>query len=160
MKILGINAAGILGKIDSFDNWLKQGIYHVFSVQETKVQNISQIQSQTISSYQMYEKIRETNPGQGEGLCVGVKKDLPSCLLRDGGQEVECITVQVEVGNQEVVVVNGYGPQMVASQAKKEQFWEYLEREVEEAARDEKMLIIQMDANCWLGSNTIPGDPN
>ena len=91
---------------------------------------------------------------------MGVTKDLSSTLLREGGEEVECLTIQLEVGQQELVMVNGYGPQMVASQAKKEKFWEYLDREVEEAARCDKMLVIQLDANSWLGNNYIPGDPN
>ena len=160
INILGINSAGILSKLDSFDHWLKESNPQIFSIQETKVQNTGQVQSKTLDSYQLYELIRDNNPGQGGGLCIGVSKDLPSCLLREGGQEVECLSVQVQVGQQEVVVVNGYGPQMVASQVKKEQFWEYLEREVVEADRDEKMLVIQMDANCWLGANCISGDPN
>ena len=31
---------------------------------------------------------------------------------------------------------------------------------MEEAAREEKMLVIQMDSNAWLGNGIIPGDPN
>ena len=84
----------------------------------------------------------------------------PLHLTREGGVDVECISVQVEVGQQEIVVVCGYGPQENASLAKKESFWQYLEREVEEASREDKLLVIQMDSNAWLGKNTIPGDPN
>ena len=139
MNILGINSAGILIKLDSFDHWLKESNPQIFLIQETKVQNTGQIQSKTLDSYQLYELIRDDNPGQGGGLCIGVSKDLTSCLLREGGQEVECLSVQVQVGQQELVVVNGYVPQMVASQVRKELFWEYLEREVVEADRGEKM---------------------
>ena len=85
---------------------------------------------------------------------------LPSALLREGGDEVECITVQVEVGQQSMVFVCGYGPQLCASPARKELFWDYLEREVQEVAREEKMIVIQMDANSLLGGNFIRGDPN
>ena len=77
-----------------------------------------------------------------------------------GGEEVECITMQVEVGGQEMVVVCGYGPRVYSSPGRKEQYWQYLDREVVEAAREEKMFVIQMDSNCWLGDNIIPGDPN
>ena len=100
------------------------------------------------------------NPGQGGGPCIGVSKSLPSALLREGGEEAECLSVQVQLGQQEMVVVCGYGPQLHASPARKEQFWEFMDREVSEAAREDKMLIIQMDSNCWLGENIIPGDPN
>ena len=96
----------------------------------------------------------------GGGLCVGVSKDLPFMLIRERGDEVECISVEVEVGQQRLVVVCGYGPQVSATPDKKQMFWDYLEQEVHEASRDEKMLLIQMDANAWLGGNIIPGDPN
>ena len=149
-----------MSKVDSFDHWLKESKPSIFSVQETKVKTVGQIQSETVKLYQLYEQIRSDNPGQGGGLCLGVTKDLTSTLLREGDEEVECLTIQVNLGHEYLVMVNGYGPQMVASQAKKERFWEYLDREVEEASREDKMLVIQMDANCWLGANIIPGDPN
>ena len=74
--------------------------------------------------------------------------------------EVECISVQVKVGQQELLVVCGYRPQENAGLAKKERFWQYLEREVEEDSREEKMLLIQMDSNSWLGKKIIPRDRN
>ena len=73
---------------------------------------------------------------------------------------MECLSVQVEAGRQEIVVVCGYGPQVYSSPDRKDKFWEYLDREVQEAAREDKMLVIQMDSNCWLGGDIIPGDPN
>ena len=157
---MGINAAGILGKIESFEHWLKDKTPAIFSIQETKVPIKGLIHSESTNTFQLYEQIRSVNPGVGGGLCVGVAKVLPSALLREGGDEVECITVQVQVGQLSLVIVCGYGPQLCASPARKEQFWDYLEREVQEAAREEKMLIIEMDANSWLGGNFIPGDPN
>ena len=110
--------------------------------------------------YQLYEQIRSTNPGLGGGICIGVNKDLPSTLLREGGDEVECISVEVEVGQQRLVVVCDYGPQVSASPDRKQMFWDYLEKEVQEAAREKKLITIQMDANAWLGGNIIPRDPN
>ena len=160
MTFLGINANKILNKIDSFENWVKEKSPAVFIIQETKVPSIGQIQTNNTKQYQFYKQIRLSNPALGGGLCIGVTRELHSTLLRDGGEEVECLTVQLEVGQQELVVVCGYGPQENSGICKKELFWQYLEREVEEASREEKMLLIQMDANAWLGNNTIPGDPN
>ena len=160
MTILGINANKILSKIDSFDHWVKEKCPAIFVIQETKVSSIGQIQSEEINKYKLYEKIRVENPALGGGLCIGVSKNLPSALLREGGEEVECMTVHVEVGLQEMVIVCGYGPQENAGLSKKVLFWQYMEREVEEASREERMLVIQMDSNAWLGNNIIPGDPN
>ena len=39
-------------------------------------------------------------------------------------------------------------------------FWEYLEKEVEDAALEDQALIIQMDSNCYAGSQLVPKDPN
>ena len=149
-----------MSKIDSFDNWLKEKSPTIFTIQETKVPTKRQLKSNKIDTYTLYEQIRVNNPALGGGICIGVTRDLPSALLREGGEEVECLTVQVEVGQQELVVVCGYGPQVTAPPDKKELFWAYLDREVEEAFREEKMIVIQMDSNCWLGGNIIPGDPN
>ena len=160
MNFIGINAAGLLSKLDSFENWLIDSNPAIFSVQETKVATTGQIQSKAINAYQIYEQIQSVNPGTGGGLCIGVAKNLPSALLWEGGDEAECLSVQVQVGQQEMVVVCGYGPQLHASPERKEKFWAYLEREASEAAREDKMLVIQMDSNCWLGEKYIPGDPN
>ena len=159
INIIGVNAAGILNKIDSFDSWLTDKCPSIFSIQETKVPIKGQIHSDVIDFYQLYEHIRTNNPGQGGGLCIGVTRDLHSTLIRDGGDEVECITVQVEVDNQSLVIVSGYGPQESrSSPSHKEKFWAYLDREVEEAAMEEKLLVIQMDSNAWLGDKIIPGE--
>ena len=137
LKLIGINANAIMGKIDTFENWLSHFLPDIFTIQETKVGTSGQIKSKNMNLYQLYEQIRTVNPGLGGGLCVGVHKKLPSTILREGGEEVECISVQVEIGQQEMVVVCGYGPQLYSSPARKEQFWEYLDREVEEASREE-----------------------
>jgi hypothetical protein len=154
IDFFGVNANGILNKIYSFEDWLNQKTPAIFCIQETKVPTIKCIKSETSKSYQIYEQIRSINPAQGGGLCIGVTKDLPSSLLREGGEEAKCISVQVQVGQQEMVVVCGYGL------TRTEQFWAYLEREIQEASREEKMLVIQIDSNSWLGDNIIPGDPN
>ena len=160
MTFLGINANNILNKIHSFENWLIEKDPQISAIQETKVPSIGLINSVNTRKYQLYEQIRSVNPGMGGGLCIGVKKELPSTLIREGGEDVECLTVQVEVGQQELLIVCGYGPQENAGTTRKEDFWQYLEREVDEATREEKMLVIQMDSNAWLGRGRIPGDPN
>ena len=146
MNIVGINTTGIMYKIDSFENWLRESNQAIFTMQETKVAISGQIQSQSTNKYQLYEQIRDINPRLGGGLCIGVNRDLPSTLLR-GGEEVECLTVEVQVGQQELVVVCGYGPQVYAIPSRKEKFWEFLDKEVQEASREDKMLLAQIDSN-------------
>ena len=124
MIVFGVNANKILNKIDSLDHWIKEKEPSIFCIQETKVPAIGQIQTSTTNKYQIYEQIRELNPAQGGGLCIGINKDLPSTLIRYGGEKVESLTVQVELGLQELVVVCGYGPQENSGITRKEDFWQ------------------------------------
>ena len=108
--MFGVNANKILNKIYSFDIWVKEKEPAIFCIHEKKVPAIGQIKTTTTNKYQLYEQIRSVNPGMGVGLCIGIKKELPSTLIREGGEDAECLTVQVEVGQQELVMVCGYGP--------------------------------------------------
>ena len=54
----------------------------------------------------------------------------------------------------------GYEPQETGGPEAKRKFWNYLDKEVEEASKNENMLVIQMDSNAWLGDEIIKGDPN
>ena len=160
MNILAINANGILGKIDSFDTWLQDIYPSMFVIQETKVPTTGKIKSEYLKFYELYELIRSNNPGQGAGLCIGVNKNINSALPREGDDDTECLTVSVDLGHQKLIMVTGYGPQESTTPDIKAKFWAYLDNEVDEAERNENILIIQMDSNSWLGSNVIPGDPN
>ena len=159
--ILGVNAAGILTKIDSFDKWIKDKKPAIFVIQESKVPQKGKIESNQLIGFQQYELIRSQNPNLGGGLCIGITKDLHSVQVREGDDECECLTVEVTISNQQqMVVVAGYGPQVTDCPERKNKFWAYLDREVEEAERDNKMIVIQMDSNSWASSEIIPNDPN
>ena len=56
--------------------------------------------------------------------------------------------------------MNGYGPQENDLNSKKEKFWERIGLEAEEALKDGKGFIVQMDENLHCGQEMIPGDPN
>ena len=160
LNICGVNANGLLNKIDSFDYWIKEREPTIFCIQETKVSKVGKIKSNQMIDYQMFELLRTVNPHLGGGLCIGVKNSLQAVQIREGDDVTEALTVEVEVGNQQMVVVNAYAPQLYDGPDKKGKFWSYLYREVEYADSEEKMLIIQMDANAWIGSQIIPNDPN
>ena len=57
-------------------------------------------------------------------------------------------------------IVNGYGPQGSDSIERKRKFWDFLEREVNNAIVAGAGFILQMDGNCHLGPNYIKGDVN
>ena len=49
--------------------------------------------------------------GLGGGLLTAVDQDLEPVLISDGGDENEILVVQANLGNQEIRIINAYGPQ-------------------------------------------------
>ena len=105
----------------------------------------------------------------GGGLALGVLSDLKPVLVNEGDDESEAITVVVEVKQLKIRIFVGYGASDSDQQAKKlditpkerkENLWNYLESEVIEAEKNNECLIIQIDANAYLGSKLLKNDPN
>ena len=107
------------------------------------------------------KSVQEGGKGlDGGGLAVGALHRLNPVLLRQGSDEVECITVEVTTGVTRLRCVVGYGPQLSDSPARKEMFWDYLDVEVNSAKDEGVGLIIEIDSNAWAGNSIIPRDPN
>ena len=167
VNIIGINAAGITSKIDSFDKMLFDKNPSVFMLQETKRRiNAPKMKADNLTNYQVFELRREISKeegGKGQsggGLAVGALHDLKPVLVRQGDDHVECMTIEITVGLDKLRCVNGYGPQLGDSKERKDGFWKYLEKEVLEAEEQEIGLVIEIDSNAWAGSTLIPNDPN
>ena len=54
---------------------------------------------------------------------------------------------------------SAYGPQENNSRVKKDNFWKYLEEDVNREKIEGKGYILQGDLNAWLGKNVIQNDP-
>ena len=80
-------------------------------------------------------------------------------MVSDGGDEDEILVVQAKVGNQEIRIINAYGPQE-DEQQNSLSFWQNIEAEVISAADENCSIIIQLDANAKVGSPVIVSDPN
>ena len=96
----------------------------------------------------------------GGGLAIGALHDINPVLVRQGCDEVECMTVEVATGTTRLRCVTGYGPQESDCTSRKAKFWNYLEIEVHTAQEEGIGLIIEIDSNAWVGDKLIPGDPN
>ena len=59
----------------------------------------------------------------------------------------------------QIVCSTAYGPQENDSRVKKDNFWKYLEEDVNRAKMEGKGYILQGDLNSWLGKNVIKNDP-
>ena len=102
-----------------------------------------------------YEHHRSESGGGSLAICA--KSDLNPILVRDGGERVEAITIDIHIKNMAISCTNAYGPQENAKLSKKTEFWKYLAEEASRAKQDGMGFILQGDLNSWLGPEIIPG---
>ena len=153
--------------MESFDKVLYDIRPSIFMLQESKRKTGSgKMKAKNLDNFQVFELIREKSKEEGGkglgggGLAIGALHDLKPVLIRQGNDQVECITIEVTAGQTKFRCVNGYGPQLGDPKQRKSDFWNYLDKEVIEAEEEHLGLVIQIDSNCWAGSLIIPNDPN
>ena len=139
----------------------------VFAMQETK-RRLSDppLRASNLINYQVFDHKRELEKKYGGkclaggGIAIGALHELKPVLSRKGEDETECLSVEVSVGNEKLIVVACYGPQLGDPKERNISFWKYLAEEADAAKEQNKGLIIQMDTNSWVGPEIIPNDPN
>ena len=130
--MLGINAAGLASKLVSFEHALKSLKPKIFFVQEVKQASAGNIKTDYLQNFQLFELVRKEERVAGGGLMIGVDREVQALQVRQGDDEVECLTVVVTVPGIDIRAVCGYGPQRRDSVKRKSLFWEYLDKEVED----------------------------
>ena len=155
---MGVNAAGLLCKLESFEALLQVERPSVFCVQETKVRKKNMIKTESTRNYEIYELLR-TNK-DGGGLCIGVSKDLQPSWVDEGDDEVECLSVEIWVNGFPIRIVTAYGPQLGDTAERKQKFWEFLDTQARQAYENGSGFILQMDSNSHLGQKVIKDGPN
>ena len=158
LRILGVNAAGIKCKLQSFNHILNKLKPQIWSMQETKLKNKEVLNTEATKNYQIYYLNRKTS--EGGGLAIGVDKNIESILIREGDDIIEAVVVLVMIATVPVRIIAAYGPQENANKEKKEKFWEFMEEETNKADLENQGLIVQMDGNCHVGNEIIKNDPN
>ena len=158
LKVYGVNAAGIRSKIKSFDQVLKQLKPQIWMLQETKLRANETLKCEASDDFQIYYLNRQES--QGGGLALGVIKDIESTLIREGDDDIEVLSVQAVLGKIPVRIIIGYGPQENALKEKKNNFWGFIEREINEAELKGHGVLVQMDGNLHAGAELIKDDPN
>ena len=91
-------------------------------------------------------------------MTISARADLKPALVRNGGDIVEAITIDIHVKQMTISCTNAYEPQENAKASKKKVFWEFLEQEACRARTEGKGFILQGDLNAWLGPEILPGD--
>ena len=157
--MLGVNAAGIKSKLESFEFVLDKLKPQIWAIQETKLKRKETIKVESIErKYQVYYLSR--NETIGGGVAVGIDKEIESTLVREGNDDVEVLVVEINLNVISIRVVVGYAPQENALVEKKDIFWKFIEEEVVKAEINQQGFILQMDGNLHGGPEIIKGDPN
>ena len=164
---MGNNCAGLASKVNSFNQSLKDLKPAVFALQETKRgPNAPKLKMENLKNYQLFELNRELEKHEGGkgmaggGILFGALHELQPILVRKGDDKVECMSVEIKSAEKTILFVTGYGPQLIDSDERKIQFWQYLSDEIKRANDKEIGIIIEIDSNAWAGSQIIPSDPN
>ena len=105
----------------------------------------------------MFQKNRN---GSGGGLLTAVDPILNPMLISTKNEEAEILTVQLVVNNQNIRLINGYGPQEDDKYQNKLNFWMGLDQEIVSAKSESCLVMVQMDANAKVGRKIISADPN
>ena len=158
LLLVGVNAAGILSKMSSFDDLLSSLSPSLFFVQETKLYTGGRIKSINSQKYQIFELNRQHKAGGG--LAIGALEDVEPVLISEGDDNTEVLVIEISASRMEIRCICAYGPQENHSMDKKSKFWARLATEVEHAVENEKAVILQMDGNLWAGQEVVKNDPH
>ena len=141
-SILGSNANGIRGKIDSLKNAVKFfNNPSCITIQESKLRGCSL----KLPGYQLFLKNRK---GFGGGLVTAVDENLPSVQVSTSENDI--FFIQTKVGDHKIRIINGYGPQKLQNEKEKQlvfDFWQDIEKQVISAIDDDCQILMQLDAN-------------
>ena len=127
-------------------------------VEETKLKPHEKIKCESLNDFQVFYLSRQE--AQGGGLALGVNKMFESTFITEGDDETEVMSVLVVVGSIPIRVIVGYGVQENASKEKKDKFWDFIEKEVNDAEALGQGILLQMDGNLHAGEELIKNDPN
>ena len=92
-------------------------------------------------------------------MALGCDRRLKPTWVREGNDEIEALSVDIFVESMKIRCCVAYGCQEGDLVYRKNQFWKYLDEEVQFAINNNAGLVIQLDGNLWAGQNLIPGDP-
>ena len=153
--IMGVNAAGITSKMNSFKNVVRQLKPSIFFVEETKLKRQGKLK---LENYEIFELNRKNK--QGGGIAIGMVKELKPVWISEGDDNIEVLTIEAEIDGVKTRCVGAYGPQEYERLENKKAFWNRLSIEVEDALENEAGFILQMDGNLWGGPEIVKNDPN
>ena len=155
LNIFSTNAAGLKAKLKYLKSELVRTNSALFTLQETHMPKKGKV---LIEDFEIFETIR-TGKIKG-GTMIGAHKGLKPVLISDLNDPFEVLVIEIELGNKEIRVISGYGPQESWTSQQREPFFRVLEEEIVKATLAGKSIIIEADFNSKLGREYIPNDPH
>ena len=95
MIFMSCNASSIKSKLFSLEKIVNDLKISFFCLQETHLKKEGSIKFRNSNNYQIYELVRKNKAGGG--LALGVLNELNPCWIKDGGTEIEAMTVKISV---------------------------------------------------------------
>ena len=130
-------------------------------LQETKLKVKGKLKFENYKIFELLRPLKVKNKTQvGGGLALGCINTLKPVWVREGGEDVESLSINIHIQNMKIRCCVAYGPQEYDNIIKKESFWNYMNQEVHFAKLDGAGFILQFDGNLWAGKKIIPNDPN
>ena len=125
MRFLGVNAAGIRSKFNTFKKVITELKPSVFFLEETKVKDVGKIK---LENYIIFELVRQDRGGGG--LALGCDKDWNPVWVREGDDMVEALSVEIYLKEIKIRCWVAYGCQENDLIERKKAFWSYLDEEI------------------------------
>lgn len=152
--IFGNNCAGLGNKKHSLSSIINKVLPAAICLQETKLYRKGTVK---IPNYVIFEKVRKFC--QGGGLLTAIRESLSPVQLDEDDSYSDLLTVSVQINNQSVHIINGYGQQEDADFDDRMEFFVKFETALENAHSAGAHVCVQMDANSKFGGYLIKGDP-
>ena len=120
LTFFSCNSANIKNKLLSLEKVVNDLSLSMFCLQESHARKSGSIKFKNSTNFQIYEKIRSEKGGGG--LVIGMLNCLNPTWIRDGGDEVEAMTIKFSLEKIDIRVVNAYGPQEYDDSQKRQVF--------------------------------------
>ena len=106
VRLMGVNANGILSKWTSFQKVLAELNPSVFFMEETKCRQSGRFKK--LKNYITFELLRKDKGGGG--LAIGCIKNFKPVCVQEGENDIESLSVNIHIKDMKIRCVVVYGP--------------------------------------------------
>ena len=135
VPIFSANCAGCGNKIQSLVDNINHLNAGIVTLQATHFTRKGKLNNK-LPDFEIFEAIRKNK--KNGGTVVGVHKSLDPILVEEHSDEFELLVVEVKLGDKDVRIISGYGPQENWKREERLPFFRTLEEEIKKAKMNGK----------------------